>query len=146
LNLFDKGIDSISLLRSTKSEITDYCKVICEELNTFVSNAKTYINATIYDVSLHDPLNMVVLNFESSKSEIKIKPFESLRYKLKEIDRYLLSQKAGYSIFVQKQIRHYESNKIYLIKPNQKRFWTRSQALEDSSSIIVEILSMEGNQ
>lgn len=146
LNLFDKGIDSIGLSRSTKSENIAYSKIIVEELNNFLSNAKTYIKPCIYDISLHDPLNMVVLSFENTKSEIEIKPFETLRSKLKEIDRYLLQQKAGHSIFVQKQIRHYDSNKIYLIKPNQKRFWTRSQALEDATSIIEEILSMEGAQ
>jgi hypothetical protein len=146
LNLFDKGIDSIGLLRSTLSENETYASILCGELNNFLSNATTYINSRIYDISLRDPLNMVVLSFESAKSEIEVKPFESLRPKLMEIDKYLIQQKAGQSIFVQKQIRHYDSNKIYLIKPNQKRFWTRSQALEDATSIIEEILSMEGAQ
>ncbi len=144
LNLFDKGIDSIGLLRSTLAENKAYASIIVDEINNFLSNAKTLINSSIYDVSMHDPLNMVVLSFEESKREIKVKPFGSLRSKLKEIDKYLLQQKAGRSIFVQKQIRHYDTDKIYLIKPNQKRFWTRSQALDDATSIIEEILSMEG--
>ncbi|KAA6312984.1 hypothetical protein EZS27_036173, partial [termite gut metagenome] len=28
-------------------------------------------------------------------------------------------------------------------KPNQKRFWTRSQAIDDALSLIVEIANME---
>jgi len=31
-----------------------------------------------------------------------------------------------------------------LIKPNQKRFWTRSQAIDDATSLITEIINMEG--
>ncbi len=146
LNLFDKGIDSIGLRRSTLEENKAYANIVVDEINNFLSNAKMYMNSSIFDVSLHDPLNMVVFSFDDSEKELEIKSFESLRSKLKEIDKYLLQQKAGQSIYVQKQIRHYDTNKIYLIKPNQKRFWTRSQAIEDATSIIEEILNMEGTK
>lgn len=53
LNLFDKGIDSIGLLRSTLSENEAYASVVSDELNNFLSNTKTYINSSIYDISLH---------------------------------------------------------------------------------------------
>ncbi len=144
LNLFDKGVDSIGLLRSTLSENKAYANIVSDELNNFLASSKMVTNSCIYDISLNDPLNMVVLSFEDKNNHIETKSFESLRSKLKEIDKYLLQQKAGQSIFVQKQIRHYDTNKIFLIKPNQKRFWTRAQALEDATSIIEEILTMEG--
>ena len=60
---------------------------------------------------------------------------------LKELDKYSIQEK-GKNLYVQKQFRYYDSDKIYLIKPNQKRFWTRSQAIDDALSFIVEIANM----
>lgn len=144
--LYIKGHKSESLCRTSLDENIKYSETLITEMNLFLSSSNSFSTATIFDMKINDPLNMVVLNFENSKKEIEVKSFKSLRSKLKEIDKYLLQQKAGQSIFVQKQIRHYDTNKIYLIKPNQKRFWTRSQALEDATSIIEEILNMEGTK
>jgi len=142
--LYIKGHRSKSLTQTLSEENISYAETIINELNLFLSGSKIYSTAKIYDTKVNDPLNMIRLEFDKSQKEIEIKPFESLRPKLSEIDKYLVQQKAGQSIYVQKQIRHYDSNKIYLIKPNQKRFWTRSQALDDATSIIEEIISMEG--
>ena len=144
--LYIMGHRSKALHRTLLEENISYSKILINELNVFLSSSKIFSNAKIYDVKANDPLNMIQLKFDKYKKEIEINQFESLRTKLIEIDKYLLQQKAGQSIFVQKQIRHYDLDKIYLIKPNQKRFWTRSQALEDATSIIDEILSMEGAQ
>jgi hypothetical protein len=55
-------------------------------------------------------------------------------------------QKKSDSIYVQKQVKYfdYENDSVFLIKPNQKRFWTRSQAIDDATSLIAEIINMEG--
>ena len=45
-------------------------------------------------------------------------------------------------LFVQKYIKYYDKDTVYLIKPNQKRFWTRTQAMEDASSLIADIINM----
>ena len=54
----------------------------------------------------------------------------------------LQRKEKGKNIYVQKQFRYYDRDKIYLIKPNQKRFWTRSQAIDDALSLIVEIANL----
>jgi hypothetical protein len=143
--LYINGIKSPLLSNITLPESKAYAKILTEDLNNFMSRSKLVANANVYDVQKFDPLNMVVIEFESEKINIEEKPLASLSSSLKEIDKYLLQEKAQ-SIYVQKQIRHYEANRIYIIKPNQKRFWTRSQAFEDASSIIEEILSMEASK
>jgi hypothetical protein len=87
-----------------------------------------------------------VLHFENNVKEIELKNINNLKENLKNIDRFMFQQKTE-SIYVQKQLRYfvYESDTVYLIKPNQKRFWTRSQAIEDATSLIAEIINMEGN-
>ena len=64
---------------------------------------------------------------------------------LKELDKYSIQEK-GKNIYVQKQFRYYDTDKIYLIKPNQKRFWTRSQAIDDALSLVMEIANMGGQK
>ena len=43
-------------------------------------------------------------------------------------------------------VNYYDTDKIYLIKPNQKRFWTRSQAIDDALSLVMEIANMGGQK
>jgi hypothetical protein len=43
---------------------------------------------------------------------------------------------------MQKNITYYDDDLIYIIKPNQKRFWTQSQAIEDAQNITLEIMGM----
>ena len=45
-------------------------------------------------------------------------------------------------IYVQKNLIYYDDDKIYIVKPNQKRFWNLSSAIEDSQNITLEIMSM----
>ena len=111
------------------------------ELNNFYSETNHKINITIYDVQRHDPLNLVVLHFCNVEKTIDVKPANELSSLLKELDKYSIQEK-GKNLYVQKQFRYYDSDKIYLIKPNQKRFWTRSQAIDDALSFIVEIANM----
>jgi len=145
LDIFEKGEESIAFHRTLQSENKAYAKTLCSELNTFLSHSKLRVRASIYDVQLRDPLNMVVLHFGDKEQAIEIKDLKNLRENLKNIDRYMLQQKSD-SIYVQKQLRYSDFNNdtVYLIKPNQKRFWTRSQAIDDATSLITEIINMEG--
>jgi hypothetical protein len=136
------GHKSMAFHHTDTCENKAYAKMLCNELNTFLSHTKIRVNASIYDVKLRDPLNMVVLHFGVKEHEIECNNIEYLRDKLKNIDRYMLQQKTE-SIYVQKQVRYFDSDVVYLIKPNQKRFWTRSQAIDDATSLITEIINME---
>jgi hypothetical protein len=144
LNLFEKGQNSIALHRTLQPENLAYANMLCSELNTFLNSSKTRVSACIYDVALRDPLNMVVLHFGNKEKPVEEKSIDALRESLKNIDRYML-KKTSDSIFVQKQVKYfdYENDLLYLIKPNQKRFWTRSQAIDDATSLIAEIINME---
>jgi len=142
LDLFDNGVDSIGMHRTLEIENNAYAEILCNELNTFLSYSKIIVSASIYDVGLRDPLNLIVLHFGSTKKGIEKKQIEYLSENLKIIDRHLLQQKSD-SIYVQKQVRYFDNDTVYLIKPNQKRFWTRSQAIDDATSLISEIINME---
>ncbi len=139
------GHKSIAFHRTLQPENEAYALILCDELNTFLSYSQTRVGATIYNVGLRDPLNLVVLHFGNIENEIETKEVVHLSNHLKTIDRFLFQQGSD-SIYVQKQVRYFDNDTVYLIKPNQKRFWTRSQAIDDATSLISEILNMEGSE
>lgn len=140
-SLLIEGIKSKAFHRTQSDENVTYAKLICQELNNFYSETNHKVNITVYDVQRHDPLNLVVLHFCNEEKAIDIKQSNELSSLLKELDKYSIQEK-GRNLYVQKQFRYYDGDKIYLIKPNQKRFWTRSQAINDALSLIVEIINM----
>lgn len=141
LGLFKDGPNSIGFKRTKLSENTIYAETLYKDVNTFLLSSNTKVSATIYDVQLNDPLNLVILHFGKEVKELEIKNIKELRKQLQIIDKYLVQRKM-HSIYVQKHIKYYDRDTVYLIKPNQKRFWTRTQAMDDASSLIADIINM----
>ncbi len=145
LSLFFEGETSPSLLpiSSENPETFGYINVVCNELNNFISNENTAVNARIFK-SLHfSPLCICVLTFENLKRNIEVidsdREFSEV---LKRINEFTLQEYAQ-NIYVKKQIRFYDNDRIYIIKPNQRRFWTHSQGFEDADSILTEISNFQ---
>ncbi|MDR3268588.1 MAG: SAM-dependent methyltransferase [Tannerella sp.] len=144
LDLFEQGENSIGFNRTLTHENETYAQMICDELNGFLRHSPVKVSATIYDVQLNDPLNLVVLSFRKWRKNVALKSVRKLARALKTLNAYSLQEK-GQNIYFGKQYRYYDKDNdtMYLIKPNQKRFWTRSQAMDDAASLIVEIRNRE---
>ena len=52
-----------------------------------------------------------------------------------------LEEKKYVNVFLRRIIRIFESNTICLVKPNEKRYWTRVVAFKDADSILADIFS-----
>lgn len=52
----------------------------------------------------------------------------------------LLRRQHGSRLFVNRILRMYEQNVIFMVKPNQKRYWLRSIALRDADETLVDLL------
>lgn len=52
----------------------------------------------------------------------------------------LLCRRHGSRLFVNRILRMYEQNVIFMVKPNQKRYWLRSIALRDADETLVDLL------
>lgn len=61
---------------------------------------------------------------------------------LKKIDALLIEQRSP-TIFVQRNMRCYIGNTIYVIKPDQQRYWNRSSALRDADEIYADIMAAQ---
>jgi hypothetical protein len=141
LDLFEQGEKSIGFKRILPEENKSYAEMIRRELTDFFHEENIKINVTIYDIQKFNPLNLIMLQFDDVEKPLEIKKADDINPVLKILNNYSLQEK-GKNIYVQKQFRYYEKDKIYMIKPNQKRFWTRSQAMDDAQSLIIEIANM----
>ena len=137
LDLFHNKQKSYSLLPVIN--ILDYTKIIKEELNNFLENQNLFANATIFNLNRLSPLMIIKISFSNTKEKIK-QSKENIETELKKIDTKLWEEKAT-NIYFRKKLNYKTDNDIYIIRPNQRRFWSQSMALEDASELILEILN-----
>jgi hypothetical protein len=143
LDILEQGESSIGFERTSKDGNRAYADMIIDELNEFLQHSSYRVSAAIYDVQEKDPLNMIALSFSThKKNSITLKSAGDLSDMLKTLNRRLLRKKKQ-NIYVVKQYIYYDNNTVYIVKPNQKRFWTRSQAMNDAASLTIEIANMK---
>jgi len=87
------------------------------------------------------PLSVAHIIFNSSPQDIKIQESENAELK-KLLDRLdqLLVQKHSQGLYVRRNVIIYEKKSIYIVKPNQKRYWTYSAACRDADDIYAQIM------
>lgn len=141
IDLFYKQEKSLALKPVVKEQTNKYAQIISSELNEFLKGQNVFVNATIY--SLKDlkssPLMMIKLSHENTKKDISFSN-ERIDEELKKLDQYLWKKKAK-NIYFRKKLNYKKGDDIYIIRPNQRRFWSQSMAFEDASELILEILN-----
>lgn len=87
------------------------------------------------------PLVIAVLDLSrQAPSQITIsKTTEELKQLLNKLDAQLMEERSG-SVFVKRNVRIYERDRIYLIKPNQARYWNYSSACRDADEIYADVM------
>lgn len=139
VELFHKQEKSVSLYPVTEIQVQEYSKVIGEEINNFLDGQELYANLTVYNISRFTPLMMVKLTFDKIDKEVKTSK-EFVDKELKQLDQQLWEKKSS-SIYFRKKLNYKTEEDIYIIRPNQRRFWSKSMAIEDASELILEILN-----
>ncbi|ELY2010264.1 N-6 DNA methylase [Flavobacterium psychrophilum] len=139
LDLFEKKEKSKAVL--PVNDIDVYTKRITKELNDWLDDDDLKVSATHYSIDINCPLYLVKLSFGNQQKEIEISK-ENIYSELKTLDKKLWSKDAQ-SIYFRKKLNYFDGDDIYIIKPNQRRFWSQTAAMEDSKSLLVEILNMK---
>ena len=138
LPLLKKDISQINQHTNIK-DIKKYTKSIIETLNDFLEGQNLFVNATVYDISRFTPLMMIKLSHSHTKKEVETSK-EHVDDELRNIDKHLWEEKSS-SIYFRKKLNYKKGDDIYIIRPNQRRFWSKSMAFEDASELINEILN-----
>jgi len=139
LDLFESQEKSVALYPVSQEQTTEYGKIIIAELNDFLDEQDLFANATVYNISRFTPLMMIKLSHENVKKDVFISK-ENIDKELEELDKSLWEKKAT-NIYFRKKLNYKKGDDIYIIRPNQRRFWSKSMALEDASELILEILN-----
>jgi len=124
-----------------QGNIKRYAESICLELNEFLEGQDFFANPTSYLISKYNPLNMIKISFDNYKKELIVSD-DNVNIELKKIDKYLW-EKQSTNIYFRKKMNYKNGDDIYIIRPNQERFWSHTMALEDASELILEILNRE---
>lgn len=141
VGIFEKKQKAIGYRRSLPDESEQYAHTLTNSLDSLLEVAKIKVAAQFYEVNINDPLQMVVLQLKSPRPSVE--KGSAIEYKslLKKIDAYLVSKHSD-SVYLRKTLKYYEGDLVYIIKPNQKRFWSKMQAYDDAASIVNDILTM----
>lgn len=139
IELFHKQEKSVSLYPVKEIQVKEYAKIISQEISNFLDGQELYANLTVYSISKFTPLMMVKITFDKKKKDITPAK-EFVDTELKKLDQNLWEKKSN-SIYFRKKLNHKTGDDIYIIRPNQHRFWSKSMALEDASELILEILN-----
>ena len=144
IDLFHKQEKSKSLYPVLQNQTTEYGEMICKELNNFLDGQDLFANATVYNINRFTPLMMIKLSHENVKKDIVVSN-EKIDDELKKLDQFLWKKKSN-SIYFRKKMNYKTGDDIYIIRPNQYRFWSKAMALEDASDLILEILNGEHDE
>ncbi len=124
-------------------EIKTYSQYLVNNINSFLKFGSSLTAwVTVFPVSPKIPLNIVALRFnkEQEAGYIEENSNTNIAKILKEINEYTY-QEYTESIYYRKFVKYYSADTVYIIKPNEKRFWSRSLALNEADEIIAEIIS-----
>ncbi|APT22180.1 endonuclease [Flavobacterium columnare] len=139
LDLFEKQEKSQAVLPLINIDL--YSTRIIKDLNSWLDDIDLKVSATHYTLDRNCPLYLIKLTFGDQYKE-PILSKEDIYEELKNLDSKLWDTESQ-SIYFRKKINYYDGDDVYIIKPNQCRFWSQTAAMEDSKSLLIEILNMK---
>jgi len=147
LGLNDGKLGDNAVGKPGHTDLEAYARFLQRELNDFVGDDMDGHHAVTI---VHDDFSgMVEVNFkkdaEVAQSGIKVLPAAGEEAKALEQTRRHLRQERAQWVYFDRNLRIYEGNRTYVLKPMQRFQWTESQAMADASEIITEtVASMTG--
>jgi hypothetical protein len=120
-------------VRKNDGTVEAYADVFFSELEPLYPNEN--ISVEVYNLDHFIALNFVFLTE---------KPIEKIEYKTKEKDEWTILKKIAQvasisqlskDIFIQKDVKGFEENSFYIIKPNEYKCWHRAMAWYDVAEI-----------
>jgi len=145
LDFFRKKGKSIAIEPVNENIMIEYIDTLCKVLNnSFSSPTKVFTGTSNIGNS---PLTVVSarLDNKSDDSEIKVSAQDDELKKVLDGLEEILIQERSPSIYIRRNIRRYAGNTIFIVKPNQNRYWNKSSALRDADEIYADIMSFWGD-
>ena len=133
---FKKKKNSLAFTKPHQENYHLYYSSLCEILKNTFGLSFLCSGQLFYGDS---PLSLLVLNIVETEEKGLI--VEENNNKLNEIllklDNSLVDQ--NQMIFIRRNLRIYQNNKIYIVKPSQRKYWTYSSACRDADEIFEDV-------
>ncbi|MBI3125860.1 MAG: N-6 DNA methylase [Ignavibacteriales bacterium] len=126
---------------TASKEMNTYAKTFLQSVNSVLKNNNKGAWIRILESNNNKvPLHIIAVHFhdEDKYGCVEIMPDSNISKLLKEINKHTY-EKHSESIYYRKVVKYYKGKTIYLVKPNQKRFWSVSQALNDADNILLDL-------
>jgi hypothetical protein len=123
------------------SMLKEYAQEFIEVTTSLLHYQNQTLNARVYQ----DGAPLSVVEFElvqtADAQDVRfISESKELRDLLYRLDRRLWERQAS-TLYTRRHVRIYDGPRFYVVRPGERRLWTRSQAYADADSFIAEILS-----
>ncbi len=142
LDLFKNREASAAYYPPTIEALENYAGLLCGDVNQMLHHGSLNAWASIYEVTPTVPLNFTALHFSNREAPGFIEKNPSgadIDKLLRKVDDYTFEEYSE-SVFFRKNVKYYDDDTVLIIKPNEKRFWSRTEAMSDGQAIIAEIL------
>jgi hypothetical protein len=140
LDLFEKQKESNAV--KPVISVERYYNRLVKELNDWLVDVALKATVTHYNIDKNCPLYMIKISF-GDKQEQPFSSKEDIYKELKSLDKKLWNEEAQ-SLYFRKKLNYYDGNDVYIVKPNQRRFWSETAAMEDSKTLLIEIAKGNG--
>lgn len=135
LEFLGKDTNVKVLKATTEKELISFGKIFCKVLNSlFEIESKKYFQKSIYQA---ESFICSIFEYGNEKSVVS-KPLKTET----EIENHiaeLVYNKIGTSYRINRVVKIYDGDLIYLIKPKELRYWLQSIALRDADETIVDL-------
>jgi hypothetical protein len=122
-------------------DVVPYAKTMAKTITSLLKHENKGTWVEVLDSgNTKDALRIVALRFNKKMEygtchTLSIKNISGL---IADINKYVYELHSE-SIYYRKVVKYYKPDTIYLVKPNQKRFWSISQALNDADGILLDL-------
>jgi hypothetical protein len=123
------------------SMLKEYAQAFIEVATSRLHYQNQTLNARVYQDGA--PLSVVefeLVQMADAQAVRFISGSEELHDLLYKLDRRLWEGQAS-TLYMRRHVRIYDGPRFYVVRPSERRLWTRSQAYADAGSFVAEILS-----
>jgi hypothetical protein len=145
IDLYMNREKSAALKKPKATELEAYTLSFMSVIEPFFDTLKERsIAADIFDIA-NTPLQVVkfsILPYPGREQVVQTVQAEDLITVLQSIAKQLPSKLAD-RVFTRRNLKVYVGENIYIIKPRQLRYWSRSAGLNDADAVLAENLRMK---
>ncbi len=143
INLQQKRENSDALRSPATEDLSEYSEQFIGVIDDFLSlRNERKVTAEIFDLPAGCPLQVMKFNMVDRASrarKVRVVPCPELHALLDRIAENLPVEIAT-NVYTRRNVRFYGPGEVYLIKPAQVRFWTRSAGMNDADEVLAEHL------